>query len=274
MEGNPVNNNSNKGLVVLVIFLTILVIGLGGFIFYDKVLKDESTDIVDKKDGEENSTEIKEEDKVEIDENKEYVKNQIKVDNYKYNLNGKEHVVSLVYSYEDADNEYYEEIKYNVYTTIAFDGKLIDSTKVITTNYEETLIDVNKINLVTKDDIKIMKGLDNKDYLVVSVKNNPLVFAESIDSSIFNDKGELIKSIGTSFRLRVTDETVAKNYEKEFYITENEFYYITDEKVVGETLVNDPYSDYVTVQEYKVTISDNVATETPTKTYIAIAAGQ
>ena len=39
MEGNPVNNNSNKGLVVLVIFLTILVIGLGGFIVYDKVCK-------------------------------------------------------------------------------------------------------------------------------------------------------------------------------------------------------------------------------------------
>lgn len=272
MEENKVNNNSNKGLIVWLVILSVLVIGLSGFIVYDKVLKnDETTDIVENKEEKEEVANEKE----EIDENKEYVKNQIKVDNYEYILNGKEHTLSLVYSYENYEDQIYTEIDYTIHTTIVFDGNLIENTKVLRQYYEGTVIEEDKLYEFDKNDIKTIKGTDNKDYLVVSIRNSPLTVYDKVDSSFINDKGKVITTIVTGFGLGIVDETVREKYNGEYYVSDDAFYYIDSENIVGEMLTTDAdLGEYTTVQEFKVTVDDNIITKTPTKTYKAMMAGQ
>lgn len=275
MEENKVNNNSNKGLIVWLVILSILVIGLGGFIVYDKVLKnDETTDVVENK---EEKEEVENE-KEEIDENKEYVKNQIKVDNYEYTLNGKEHTVSIVYSYKEVEAEE-DDLDYGwtyfIYTTVAFDGKIIEDTKTLIMHYEDKEIVESKLYEFDKDYIKTIKGTDEKDYLVVSLDNHANIYADFVNSSIINDKGKVITTFVTGFGLGIVDESIREKFNGEYYVTDDAFYYIDDENIVGEMLTTDAdLGEYTTVQEFKVTVDDNIITKTPTKTYKAMMAGQ
>ena len=70
-NGSGQNNKSNKGLIILVIILSVLIVGLVGFVVYDKVLnKDKNEDEIVTDDSDYNSKNKKDDDSKDKDDNK------------------------------------------------------------------------------------------------------------------------------------------------------------------------------------------------------------
>lgn len=252
----------NKVTLFVIILLVLLIIGLGGFIVYDKFIKDDAT--VEKLD---------DNDKDKATEEIEYLGTQIKVDDFAYYINGKKHNISFVYSYGEVEED--SDYDYDIYLTLALDGTLLDNTRTKIQLYEGKEIDENKLNLKNIDIVEIFYGADSKEYLAISIIETPVYYIERVNSYIINDEGKILTNINTGFNYALVESTKSLVYENEYYVSKSDgaFYYLDGENIVGEMKTSGG-DENVTVQEYKITVKDNVITKTPTETFKATCAGQ
>ena len=252
----------NKGILFVIILLVLLIIGLGGFIVYDKFIKEDTTAEKSGDNDEDKVTEV------------EYLGTQIKVDDFAYYINGKKHNISFVYSYDEVEDEDLD-YDYDIYLTLALDGTLLDDTKTKVQLYEGKEIDENKLNLKNIDIVESFYGKDSKEYLAISIIETPSYIVERIVSYIINDEGKVLTNVNTGWSYHIVDSPKSLVYYNEYYVSkfDGAFYYLDGYDIVGEMKTSET-EEYVTVQEYKITVKDNIITKTPTETFKATCAGQ
>ena len=303
-ENNVISNNNKqpknktKLLVIIIILLSLLVLGLGGFIVYDKfIAKEETKQVVEEKENsekeakDENNTDKEEE---SIDEKKDEEKevtiaNQIKVDDYEYVLNNNKHKVSFIYSYErcTANNNRCDDSKdyYMIFVTMAFDGKIINESKALISSTENYSIDDTKIPLVTTDAIKKFSDSKNTEYMVLGIKEGILPGTEVVEPVIIDGNGKALYKIDLfdGQGIGLVDSNMDSLFIDEYYVANGGVYYLDSQNVVGEAKPHTSdfcnpeqwggFDPCVTVQEYKITIENGKAINTPTQTYLAMHAG-
>lgn len=225
---------NNNGVIWLIIILTILVLGLIGYIVYDKIL------IIDKENKNDNNTNTTTTQKINDKENED---NILRRDNFIYELNDKDYHISYVYKKYNSDEFYKEQNinvdeakKYNdyvyniIYLEILLNDKKIEGVKLpIFYNYEDLNNNelLNKIHLVSSDTINTLKGSDS-EYFVFTIEHAHPFSDGGTNPIIVNKTGEVIHTI--EFQDSTGWWTIDKNsimYDKgEYYITNDTLYYL------------------------------------------------
>ena len=186
MENNEVivKQKSSKGLVVFVVILILLVLGLAGYIVYDKcIAKDSKPKTVDKKD---NTVENKnQEDKiieyVSVDE-KEYLKlNENNTYDLKYRIGADSKEKSG--NYKTTDNGYLLDEKYNAIVT----NDIIEIEDILSEDFmKSNLILFNKKSITAiKETINSSVTNEVKEREQIWKKDNPQVAeVQKVDSNV------------------------------------------------------------------------------------------
>ena len=282
---NNIENNQNivtpiepkkKGNKGLIVFLILIILGLCGYITYDKVLKDklftkEEPKKTEKKkeDNTINDNKQTEEYKIEIsDDHDHYVKKE-----HKTKLNGNDVQVVNVYYYDDTVNEMDE---YDLYTETFVNGKkVIDKYQV--TFYENKNEANDRINRI-ENEFKLSTIKDNsnddnylvidhisegysctgKEYYIVD-KNGKLItdirYVDGCGSSsiTFNSKTEAENNV-VSEAISLVEGKYRAFYDQKAYIVNNVIYY------------TEPY-DCEDVEYHKIVIENGKTKDTKIKTY-------
>ena len=216
---------NNSRLVWLVVILVIIILGLVGFIVYDKFLyeeKDKTTTLI--------QNNIEEE-------------NILRRDNFVYNLNDIDYQIS--YLYKKMDSKEFElwkknsnsiEIKNNneihnmIYLEILLNEKKVNVEIPLSYNYENTSNEdlLKIIQVLSSDTINTLKG-SNSEYLFFTIQHASPYFVDGgINPFIVNKSGEVIDII--EFKDNTAWWTTDKNsimYDKgEYYLTTDTLYYL------------------------------------------------
>lgn len=257
--------NKNKGLVVLVIFLIVCVLGLLTYIIFDKTKNSEDSKVVDN-----NS---KEESKL------------LKTDTYVYKINNKNLNIMYEYSYRDSKEYYkdYEEdhdydydkrneqyVYHEVFVKIYLDNKELEDVE-IPLYYDTKGIDsnelMNQIEPLSLDNINILKGTD-KDYLVISIK--PASYGLDVNTApiIINDSGKILYTLEfNEFGTIWAEDENSLFYDKKnilFFIEDNKLYYLS---------LNSHNQEGTYVQENYITIENDKVIFNKGNVYIGGGAG-
>lgn len=255
------NNKNSKGLIVLVIILIICILGLGGYIVYDKILN-KTTQATDN---------TKSSTTKPINNESEYDK----ITSYDITLNSNNHKIYYKYKIV-AGNDNYEDIElakengeyiYNeLHTEIYLDNNKINDT-IIYYDIENNIINAkDKKENLDLSNTKIIKGLDNKDYLVIMLEEPHQFLDGRKVFFISNDEGKLIYKYEPAFNssVYVTDPTSRFCNSNERYIIEENKIYIIDYAVENET---------TKVQESILTVDNNIVNIEKGNTYEGGGAG-
>lgn len=256
------NKKNSKGLIVLVIILIICILGLGGYIVYDKL----STKPTQTTDNTKSST------TKPLDNDNDYDK----IDSYDITLNNNKHKIYYKYKIVNSNDNNYEDIDlakengeyiYNeLHTEIYLDNNKINDTIIY---YDKE----NNINNVkdTKENLdlsntKIIKGQDNKDYLVIMLEEPHQFLDGRKVFFISNDEGKLIYKYEPEFNssIYVTDPTSRFYNSNERYIIEENKIYIID--YAGE-------NEATKVQESILTVDNSIVNIEKGNTYEGGVAG-
>lgn len=218
--------NNNKGLIWLIFFI-VIILGLVGFIIYDKVLyKEKANDKI--------TTTI--ENNIEED-------NVLRRDNFVYNLNDNDYHISYIYKKMDntefklwKENSKDHDIKncaeiYNmVYLEILLNEKKLDIEKIpLVYNYENLNNNgiLKTIHLLTSDTIHTLKG-SNSEYLIFTIEHANPYADGGVDPIIVSEHGKIIHTI--KFKDNTgwwTNDQNSIMYDKgEYHITNNTLYYL------------------------------------------------
>ena len=272
ITSQPKKKKNNKGLIVV---LVLIILGLGGYITYDKVLKDK---LFTK---EENTTkeEVKNNNVEKTDNKKEY-KIQInnKYDHYVKKehttiLNEKELNVVNVYYYNDSSNDSED---YDLFMETFVNGeRAIDIYQVTYYNNKNEVI--NKIDKI-ENEFKLSKIKDisiSKEYLVIdrisegyscsgktyfivdenANKITDIIYEDGCGTSsiIFNSESEAKSSV-ISEAIQEIDGKYRAFQKKSAYILGNAIYYVV------------PY-DCEDIEYHKSVIENGKIKDTKIKTY-------
>lgn len=178
-------SNKKNGSIVAIVFLSILVVVLGGYIGYDKLVVKDDNEVIDKKEQKSESTEEKSIEYV-FDENNIYNKD----DSYNYKVIDKSDFVGYVKSTEngvivnDNSNNISYEItkKYKTYieATIFKGGTGMDNYKAIFLN-EDGTIEYLKYDIFA-DDLKGNIEYGFRLYKVNNLKNVEKLYLVELSS--------------------------------------------------------------------------------------------
>lgn len=241
------NNKNSKGLIVLVIILIICILGLGGYIVYDKMLNKETKTTDNTK-----SSTTK-----PINNESEYDKTT----SYDITLNNNNHKIYYKYKIV-AGNDNYEDIQlakengdyiYNeLHAEIYLDNSKINDI-VIYYDKENNINNVKseKENLDLSK-TKIIKGKDNKDYLIFTLEEPHQFLDGRKILFISNDDGNLIYKYEPEFNSSLTvNDSNSKFYNSsERYIIETNKIYIIED-------VGNNENGTIKIQENILTIENN-----------------
>lgn len=231
---------NSKSLTILIIVLSVLVMGLSGYLVYNEFFR----------------------------ENKVNEKNLIFFEDFDYKLNNNNHKITYKYYYE-ADNEkpnfdYY----YRVYVNVYLDDKKIKEVSPTIYLGNENTKNFNEIKEIltnsqgnnkysfplNKDNLLILKGID-KEYLVLAIIESDYTI---INPTLVNDNGKvLFQSNGnTNTEFTFQEESLnvpyfEGNYNRRFYIDGNKMYYLD---YVCDTEKSDPGA-----YKYTITVNDDEA---------------
>lgn len=255
------NNKNSKGLIVLVIILIICILGLGGYIVYDKILNKPTPTTDNTK-----SSTTK-----PINNESEYDK----ITSYDITLNSNNHKIYYKYKIV-AGNDNYEDIElakengeyiYNeLHTEIYLDNNKINDTIIYYDNENNIINAKDKKENLDLSNTKIIKGLDNKDYLVIMLEEPHQFLDGRKVFFISNDEGKLIYKYEPAFNssVYVTDPTSRFCNSNERYIIEENKIYIIDYAEENET---------TKVQESILTVDNNIVNIEKGNTYEGGGAG-
>lgn len=254
---------NSKGLIVLVIILIICVLGLGGYIVYDKMLN-KTTRTTDN---------TKSSTTKPINKESEYDKTT----SYDITLNNNNHKIYYKYkivagndNYEDKElakrnGEYvYNELHAEIY---------LDNSKIndIVIYYDKE----NNINNVKSEkenldlsNTKILKGKDNKEYLIFTLEEPHQFLDGRKVLFISNDDGNLIYKYEPEFNSSLTvNDSNSKFYNSsERYIIETDKIYIIEDAGNNE-------NGTIKIQENILTIENNEAKIEKSNIYEGSVAG-
>lgn len=211
-------NKNSKLLIVMVVILSILVLGLGGYVVYDKVLSKNEEKVI-----------------VENIENDDLIyKEETTV-----SLNNNSHKLTYEYYYEEDDYEKDgEQFYYIVRLKVLLDNKEID--------YDDGFIYFNspidhktakEIESYLKNDSQIEKPIhkiiesSNKDYLFLDLQENHDNLSRSLRSVIDENKSIVYDfEYGISvISLNDTTEDYEKFKVKDYYIEHGKLYHLSFE---------------------------------------------
>lgn len=240
---------NSKGLIVLVIILIICILGLSGYIVYDKMLN-KQTPTTDK---------TKSSTTKPINKESEYDKTT----SYDITLNNNNHKIYYKYKIV-AGNDNYEDIElakengeyvYNeLHAEIYLDNSKINDI-VIYYDKENNINNVKseKENLDLSN-TKIIKGKDNKDYLIFTLEEPHQFLDGRKVFFISNDDGNLIYKYESEFdsSLTVNDSNSKFYNSSERYIIETDKIYIIEDAGNNE-------NGTIKIQENILTIENNEA---------------
>lgn len=255
------NNKNSKGLIVLVIILIICILGLGGYIVYDKILNKPTPTTDNTK-----SSTTK-----PINNESEYDK----ITSYDITLNSNNHKIYYKYKIV-AGNDNYEDIElakengeyiYNeLHTEIYLDNNKINDTIIYYDNENNIINAKDKKENLDLSNTKIIKGLDNKDYLVIMLEEPHQFLDGRKVFFISNDEGKLIYKYEPAFNssVYVTDPTSRFCNSNERYIIEENKIYIIDYAEENET---------TKVKESILTVDNNIVNIEKGNTYEGGGAG-
>lgn len=255
------NNKNSKGLIILIIILIICILGLGGYIVFDKMLN-KPTQTTDN---------TKSSTTKPINNESEYDKTT----SYDITLNNNNHKIYYKYKIV-AGNDHYEDIElakengeyiYNeLHTEIYLDNNKINDTIIYYDNENNIINAKDKKENLDLSNTKIIKGLDNKDYLVIMLEEPHQFLDGRKVFFISNDEGKLIYKYKPAFNssVYVTDPTSRFCNSNERYIIEENKIYIIDYAVENET---------TKVQESILTVDNNIVNIEKGNTYEGGGAG-
>lgn len=240
---------NSKGLIVLVIILIICILGLGGYIVYDKL----STKPTPTTDNTKSSTTKPINNESEYDKTTSY---DITLNNNNHKIYYKYKIVAGNDNYEDIElakenGEYvYNELHAEIY---------LDNSKIndIVIYYDKE----NNINNVKSEkenldlsNTKIIKGKDNKDYLIFTLEEPHQFLDGRKVFFISNDDGNLIYKYESEFdsSLTVNDSNSKFYNSSERYIIETDKIYIIEDAGNNE-------NGTIKIQENILTIENNEA---------------
>lgn len=255
------NNKNSKGLIILIIILIICILGLGGYIVYDKILNKPTPTTDNTK-----SSTTK-----PINNESEYDK----ITSYDITLNSNNHKIYYKYkivagkdNYEDIElaKENGEYIYNELHTEIYLDNNKINDTIIYYDNENNIINAKDKKENLDLSNTKIIKGLDNKDYLVIMLEEPHQFLDGRKVFFISNDEGKLIYKYEPAFNssVYVTDPTSRFCNSNERYIIEENKIYIIDYAVENET---------TKVQESILTVDNNIVNIEKGNTYEGGGAG-
>ena len=228
---------NSKGIIVLIMVLVLLVLSLGGYLVYGKVLAPSGDNITTITTTTTTTT-------TKPDENKS---SYIHEETFDYSLNGTNHKITYKYYYETNSED--TELGY-ILAEVYMNNKKIDGADTKIFYFEEPVKNNNEAKeallkgtqyddvwypkLLNKDNLLTMKGAD-KDYLVLSVYQSLGFYPGSINPQIVNDSGKLLYTakIMEGSTLYYKDVTKSKPYtnsdasHNQFYINNDKLYYIT-----------------------------------------------
>ena len=262
MEGNK------KGIIILIIILIIAVIGLSGYIVYDKVISKETVnDENNKLNDTANEDNNKQDDTVNEEDNNTKETDLILEEDYNYYFNNKMHKITYKYYYKKCTEEKCQdpETKYYIQTSVFLDNKKIN--KDFITEYGTAFVNnLNKIKDMIiygydlwngsrsfvsshpygRENLKILESND-AEYLVITIDEAGEFAAKGTTLLIVNDSGTVIKNFNvmSGYYQSVTIKDNAKNGlgikdgedyiplglfgEKQFSVAyENLYYFETD----------------------------------------------
>ncbi len=239
--------NNSKGLIVLVTILIICILGLSGYIVYDKMLN-KPTQTTDN---------TKSSTTKPINKESEYDKTT----SYDITLNNNNHKIYYKYKIV-AKNDNYEDIElakekgeyiYNeLHAEIYLDNSKINDI-VIYYDKENNINNVKseKENLDLSK-TKIIKGKDNKDYLIFTLEEPHQFIDGRKVLFISNDDGNLIYKYEPEFNSSLTvNDSNSKFYNSsEKYIIETDKIYIIEDAGNNE-------NGTIKIQENILTIENN-----------------
>lgn len=255
------NNKNSKGLIVLVIILIICILGLGGYIVYDKL----STKPTQTTDNTKSSTTKPINNESEYDKTTSY---DITLNNNNHKIYYKYKIVAGNDNYEDIElaKENGEYIYNELHTEIYLDNNKINDTIIYYDNENNIINAKDKKENLDLSNTKIIKGLDNKDYLVIMLEEPHQFLDGRKVFFISNDEGKLIYKYEPAFNssVYVTDPTSRFCNSNERYIIEENKIYIIDYAVENET---------TKVQESILTVDNNIVNIEKGNTYEGGGAG-
>ena len=263
---------NNKVLIWLIIILIILVLGLVGFIVYDKVLKVDKT--ISNNDETTNLTTTTTNNATTDDNVNDNTKYE-KISTFKLNLNGKEHNLHFKYFLIEGDSSYTnpEDIKmaqdngeyayYTLKVDVYIDENIVKTIPIfydINDNKNEVMEYIGKLNT---NNIKILNGADNKEYLVFLIKEDHGFLDGRIIPFISNSDGKLLYEfdyqVGGSMWV---EDPASKLYSqkdnseqgREYLIEKDRIYFLTYGYMDDET--HDYYlqQNILTIRDDKINI--------------------
>ncbi len=241
------NNKNSKELIILIIILIVCILGLGGYIVYDKMLN-KTTQITDN---------IKSSTKKPINNESEYDKTT----SFDITLNNNNHKIYYKYKIV-AGNDNYEDIElakesgdyiYNeLHAEIYLDNNKIKDT-VIYYDKEKNINNVKseKENLDLSK-TKIIKGKDNKDYLIFTLEEPHQFLDDRKILFISNDDGNLIYKYEPEF-----DSSLTVNDSNSKFYNSSERYIIDTDKIYIIEDVGNNENGTIKIQENILTIENN-----------------
>lgn len=260
-------------LIVIIALLIMLVLGLGGYIIYDKMLNEKDNENINTTT---TTASIKE--------------NIIHTDTFTYNINNKNKKVKFVYIKESGDEfnhdfETEEDIniaKENgeyVYNAIYLrmyinDIEVETEKKLIYLNLDSEINDFT--NYYKKTDLFKFNGEDKEYFVFVTEEPNKYVDSLTIPI-VFNDEGKLLYKINFTgnFGITVVDKNSRFYGQEEMYLIENNAVYFV-ELVCGIPYDSDADEEDVhneVIQERILTIDNDVVNITPGKIYKGAGGG-
>lgn len=242
------NKKNTRGLIVLVIILFICVIGLGGYIVYDKLLNKSSQSIDNSK-----STKTP-----EINEKNNFDK----IVSYDITLNNKPHKIYYKYKIEKTDNSDYENINqakengdyiYNeLHVEIYLDNQKLNNI-IIYYDTENNIENVkNTKEILDLSNIKVLKGTDNKDYLVFVIEEDNINIDGRKVLFITTEAGSVIYNYEPEFNSSIS----VTNSNSKFYNI-NEQYIIESNRIYVAEIVENNESETSNIQENIITVQDD-----------------
>ena len=245
-------NNNSKVAAVTITVLVMMVLGLGGFIVYDKVINKEVSPVNNNLNQESQSTNEESGNK-QSDVNKYY-----KTETASYTLDSKIYNIEFKYSLLEINNDIR---KYNV--DIFINNKIIDNYSF----YDDT---PNERNLELLESHEII-GADRK-YAAIIIKKP--VFANSKKGEelyILNEDEDVIQKIKLGGGYKILNQNMNRSYgDRHIYFDMDAIYIVAlDCKNELNEINNNKFG------EYKLTLNNNIVNFTKIGTYdIELVGGQ
>lgn len=260
-ENVIVKTKTNKGIIILLVILILMVIGLSAYVVYDKVIsKDETNENVENKN---------EEEKIEEEEElPEKSSEHTYLDMNKKNimLNNKNHTL-ITYYYKETLND--DITIYGIYEEVYFDGKKVINMFMKDAFMTEQERDSSISN--SEETTKIIKDINNdREYLLLEYYQTNDVRDIALDhkvrkAKLIDDNSNVLDDYYISYPCPTASVYInydGSNLYTQSYldIHDNFMYYLDTSSGMNRMLD--------TIDEYKITIENGKINKVKIKTYV------